>query len=51
MNFGANWISRAVVVVEVSKLAAPVGTPEQSNISVLSRETAARDFKELFNKR
>jgi hypothetical protein len=36
ISLRANWISRAVVVVDVSKPAAPLGAPVESKISVLS---------------
>src|SRR4029077_17978384 len=44
MTFSANWISLAVVVVEVSKPAAPVGEPVESKMSVLSGVTGTAKF-------
>ena len=44
ITFNANWISLAVVVVEVSNPAAPVGAPVESKISVLSGVTGTAKF-------
>jgi hypothetical protein len=44
ITFSANWISRAVVVVEVNKPATPVGAPVESKMSVLSGVTGTAKF-------
>src|ERR1700730_6260869 len=44
MIFSANWISLAVVVVEVSNPATPVGAPVESKMSVLSGVTGTAKF-------
>src|ERR1700694_4175202 len=44
MILSANCISLAVVVVELSKPATPVGVPVESKMSVLSGETGTAKF-------
>jgi hypothetical protein len=44
INFRANWISLAVVVVEVSKPATPVAAPVESKMSVLLGLTGTEKF-------
>jgi hypothetical protein len=44
MIFSPNWISLAVVVVDVSKPATPVGASDPSKMSVLSYDTGAAKF-------
>jgi hypothetical protein len=45
MIFSPNWISLAVVVVDVSKPATPVGAPDPSKMSVLSGDTGTAKFE------
>jgi hypothetical protein len=44
ITFSANWISLAVVVVEVSRPATPVGAPVESKMSVLSGLNGTEKF-------